>query len=60
MKTDVKTKKTFDAVAFMRKRRDEISKEIEGMTPQQEIEYFKKNAVKLKTKLKSETKRSSS
>ena len=51
MKADTKTKKkTFDAVAFMRKRRDEISKEIEGMTPQQEIEYFKKNAAKLRTK----------
>ncbi|MGF1639016.1 MAG: hypothetical protein ACFCUU_18215 [Cyclobacteriaceae bacterium] len=50
MKADVKTKKNFDAVAFMRKRRDEISKEIEGMTPQQEIEYFKKNAEKLRTK----------
>lgn len=48
MKTEVKTKKTFDAVAFMRKRRNEISKEIAGMTPQQEIEYFKKNALKLK------------
>jgi hypothetical protein len=50
MKTETKIKKTFDAVAFMRKRRDEISKEIEGMTPQQEIEYFKKNAIKLKNK----------
>ena len=48
MKTDVKIKTTFDAVAFMRKRRDEISEEIKGMTPQQEIEYFKKNAVKLR------------
>ncbi len=45
MKTDTKTKKTFDAVDFMRKRREEISKEIEGMTPKQEIEYFKKKAV---------------
>ena len=50
MKTEVKTKKTFDAVAFMRKRRDEISKEIEGLTPRQEIEYFKRNAVEVKTK----------
>jgi len=50
MKSIVKTKKTFDAVAFMRKRRSEISKEIEGMTSKQEIEYFKKNAIKLKTK----------
>ena len=46
MKT--KTKKTFDAVAFMRKRREEISKEIEGMTPQQEIEYFKKGAAEFR------------
>ncbi len=50
MKTETKTKKTFDAVAFMRKRRDEISKEIDGMTPQQEIEYFKKNASGLRIK----------
>ena len=50
MKTGVKTKKTFDAVAFMRRRREEISKEIEGMTPKQEIEYFKKNAAELKNK----------
>ncbi len=50
MKTEIKTKKSFDAVAFMRKRRDQISKEIEGMTPQEEIEYFKKNAAKLKVK----------
>ena len=50
MKADIKTKKTFDTVAFMRKRRDEISKKIEGMTPKQEIEYFKKNAAKLRPK----------
>ena len=50
MKTEIKTKKSFDAVAFMRKRRDQISKEIEGMTPEEEIKYFKKNAAKLKSK----------
>jgi hypothetical protein len=38
--------KTFDAVAFMRKRRAEISKQIEKMTPEQEIAYFKKEATK--------------
>lgn len=48
MKT--KTKKTFDAVAFMRKRREEISKEIEGMTPEQEITYFKNRAAELRKK----------
>lgn len=41
-------KKKFDAVAFMRKKRDEISAEIKGMTPGQEIEYFKKKANQLK------------
>ncbi len=55
MKTVVKTKKTparlagrFDAVAFMRKRREEISKEIKGMTPKQEIEYFKGKAAEFR------------
>ncbi len=50
MKLDATIKKSFDAVAFMRKRRDEISKEIEGMTPQQEIEYFKKKAAELRNR----------
>lgn len=44
MKINTKKDKTFDAVAFMRKRREEISREIEGMTPKEEIEYFKKKA----------------
>ena len=48
MKTQSDTKKTFDAVAFMRKRRDEISKETEGMTPQQVIRYFKENGEYMK------------
>ncbi len=50
MKAEIKAKKTFDAVAFMRKRREEISKEIEGMTPKQEIEYFKKKAAEFRKK----------
>lgn len=50
MKTEIKIKKTFDAVAFMRKRREEISKEIEGMDPKQEIEYFKKMAAEFRTR----------
>lgn len=44
MKTKTNSRKTFDAVAFMRKRREEISKKIEGMTPEQEIAYFKDRA----------------
>ncbi len=50
MKKDSTTKKSFDAVAFMRKRRDEISKEIEGLTPQQEIQYFRKKAEELRNR----------
>lgn len=50
MKTKEKTNKTFDAVAFMRKRREEISEEIKGMTPEQEIEYFRKKAQEFKKK----------
>jgi len=50
MKSKAKTKKTFDAVAFMRKRRAAISKEIEGMTPQQEIAYFKNKASEVRKK----------
>ncbi len=50
MKTQAKTEKAFDAVAFMRKRRKEISKEIEGMTPQQEIAYFKRKAAEIKNR----------
>ena len=48
MKTSSATKKSFDSVAFMRKRRDEISKDIEGMTPKEEIAYFKQKAAELK------------
>lgn len=48
MKIKTKPKKTFDAVEFMRRRREQISKEIEGMTPKEEIEYFKKKAAEFK------------
>jgi hypothetical protein len=50
MKAKEKTEKAFDAVAFMRKRREEISEEIKGMTPEQEIEYFKKKAQEFKNR----------
>ncbi len=44
MKTEIKTKKKFDAVEFMRQQRDRVSQIIKGMTPEQEIEYFKKKS----------------
>ena len=44
MKTKVKTEKAFDSVKYMRQQRDRISKEIAGMTHEQELEYFRKGA----------------
>jgi hypothetical protein len=44
MKIEIKTNKKFDAVKYMRQERDRISKTIKGMTPEQEIEYFRKKA----------------
>jgi hypothetical protein len=35
-----KTKKEFDAVAMMREARDKISREIEGMTLEQELQWL--------------------
>jgi hypothetical protein len=45
MKTE-KTKKNFDAVGYMRKVRDKISKDIAELSNEQIIEYFKKNRPK--------------
>ena len=47
MKT-VKTKKKFDAVEMMRDIRDKIDKDIQGMTFEEEKEYFRKGAEKYK------------
>jgi hypothetical protein len=44
MKTEIKTEKKFDAVKYMRQQRDRVSKTIKGMTPEQEMEYFRKKA----------------
>lgn len=44
MKTKTKSEKKFDAVEFMRQQRDRVSKTIKGMTPEQELEYFKKKS----------------
>lgn len=48
MKTEIKTEKKFDAVKYMRQERERISKEIKGMTPEQEIEYFRKKSEEFK------------
>ncbi len=44
MKTEINANKKFDAVKYMRQERDRISKTIKGMTPEQEIEYFRKRS----------------
>jgi hypothetical protein len=44
MKTEIKTDKKFGVVKYMQQERERISKSIKGMTPQQEIEYFRKKA----------------
>jgi len=48
MKTNITTKKDFDAVELMRNIRTQIGKDIEGMTFEQEKEYFKKGSNKVK------------
>ena len=44
MKTETNEEKKFDAVKFMRQQRDRVSQTIKGMTPEQELEYFKKKS----------------
>jgi hypothetical protein len=46
MKNNIKTKKEFDTVDAMRSIREKISKEIQGMTFEQEKEYLKKRTEK--------------
>lgn len=47
MKTN---KKTFDAVKFMRQRRDKLSNKLSKMTKEEILEYFRKR--KTQTKIK--------
>ena len=38
-------KKTFDAVEFQRKRRAELSRKFEKMTPKEIMEYLKRHSI---------------
>ncbi len=38
------TAKTFDAVKMMRQLRDELSREMEGMTPQERVRFIRDKA----------------
>ncbi len=48
MKTNIITKKEFDAVDMMRSIREKVSKEIQGMTFEQEKEYLRKRTEEFK------------
>jgi hypothetical protein len=50
MKTEPSTTKGFKSVSYMRKERDRISKEIQGMTAKQELEYFRRKAREFREK----------
>ena len=50
MRNVTKTKKDFDTVDLMRSIREKISKEIQGMTFEQEKEYLKKRVEKYKAR----------
>ena len=39
-----KTRKTFDCIGFKRKVQAEIYEEIKGLSPEDEIEYFRRRA----------------
>jgi hypothetical protein len=38
----MKKTKSFDAVGFMRSRRDRMGREMKGLTPRQQIEYIRR------------------
>ena len=42
----ISTKKSYDCVKSIRKERDRIAKDTEGMTPKEIIEYFTKRTKK--------------
>jgi len=46
--------KSFDAVKLMREIRDRMSREMRGMTPQQQIEYVQRKAAESRGKTRRE------
>ncbi len=44
------SKKTFDAVKFMRDQRDKLSEKLSKMTKEEIVEYFKKKKLENSTK----------
>ena len=44
------TKKTFDAVKYMREQREKLSEKLINMTKEEILEYFKKRQTEIKIK----------
>ncbi|WP_157207403.1 hypothetical protein [Mariniflexile maritimum] len=44
------TKKTFDAVKYMREQRDRISKDVMNLSPEEIVRYFEKKKSKAQIK----------
>ena len=44
------TKKTFDAVKFMREQRDKLSEKLSKMTKEEIVEYFRRRKMENSTK----------
>ncbi len=51
MKTNVKTEKEFDAVKYMRQERDRVSREINDLTADQRLAYFRRKAEEFRKRL---------
>ena len=51
MRNNVKTEKDFDAVKYMRQERDRVSREINDLTPDQRLEYFRKKSEEFRMRL---------
>ena len=51
MKASVKTEKDFDAVKYMRQERDRVSREINDLTPDERLEYFRKKSEAFRLRL---------
>ena len=51
MKMNVKPEKDFDAVKYMRRERDKVSREINDLTTDQRLAYFRKKSEEFRVRL---------
>lgn len=52
MKSNEQPKKDFDAVEFMRKAREKLDKEVEGMTTDQTLKFFAEKSYEFNRRMK--------